>query len=140
MDAEADRRAISKATAELLEAVNASDVSRMLSVWTEDGVLMPPNHESVHGRAAMETYFRQLFSRSKFRFRFTSSEIQIANDIAFERVTYIAEAWLSGSSRPVEDRGKGLHVYRRQTDRSWKLAQDIWNSDHPAVLAMDLER
>ena len=38
----------------------------------------------------MEEYFRQLFSRS--RFRFTSSEIQIANDMAFERVTYIAEA------------------------------------------------
>jgi len=31
----------------------------------------------------------------------------------------------------VQDRGKGLHVYRRQPDGSWKLAQDIWNSDNP---------
>jgi ketosteroid isomerase-like protein len=30
------------------------------------------------------------------------------------------------------DAGKGLHVYRRQPNGSWKLALDIWNSDRPA--------
>jgi hypothetical protein len=30
----------------------------------------------------------------------------------------------------MEDVGKGLHVYGRQSDGSWKLTHDIWNSDH----------
>ncbi len=24
---------------------------------------------------------------------------------------------------------KGIHIYRRQPDGSWRIAQDIWNSD-----------
>ena len=36
------------------------------------------------------------------------------------------------AGRAVEDAGKGLHVYRRQSDGSWKLMLDIWNRDRPA--------
>lgn len=132
VDSDADRAAVARATTELLAAVNASDVGRVLAVWADDGVLMPPHHASVHGRLALEEYFRDLFSRSRFRFSFGSSEIQLAGDVAFERVTYTAVAWPASGGSPSEDRGKGLHVYSRQHDGSWKLAQDIWNSDHPA--------
>jgi uncharacterized protein (TIGR02246 family) len=127
--AEGNRAAIKRTTAELLAAVNASDADRCLAVWADDGVLMPPNHPSVQGREALGEYFRNLFSRAKFQFSFTSSEIQLAGDTAFERVTYTAVVWRGSDALPVEDVGKGLHVYRRQPDGLWKLTQDIWNSD-----------
>jgi uncharacterized protein (TIGR02246 family) len=128
-----DQAAIASTTAELLDAVNASDVSRILAVWEEDGVLMPPHHPSVHGRVALEAYFRALFARGRCRFIFTSSILQLVGDVGFESVTYTATVWPAGGRSPIEDHGKGLHVYRRQADGSWKLAHDIWNSDHPAV-------
>ena len=56
---DADRIEIQRATAELLAAVNVSDDRRLLAVWVDDGVLMPPNHTAVHGRAALEDYFRE---------------------------------------------------------------------------------
>jgi len=55
----------------------------------------------------------------------------VAGDVAIERVEYTASAWPAEGGPPVQDVGKGVHVYRRQTDGSWKLAQDIWNSDNP---------
>jgi uncharacterized protein (TIGR02246 family) len=127
--ADADRAAIMKATAELLAAVNASDADRCLAAWAPDGVLMPPHHPSVHGHQAIAEYFRNLFSRSKFRFTFTSSHIHLTGDIALERVTYTAVIWPGVDASAIEDVGKGLHVYGRQSDGSWKLTQDIWNSD-----------
>jgi hypothetical protein len=54
---------------------------------------------------------------------------RLAGDVAFERLAYTALAWSAGGGRGVEDAGKGLHVYRRQLDGSWKLALNIWNSD-----------
>jgi uncharacterized protein (TIGR02246 family) len=128
---EADRAAIMRTTADLLAAVNASDADGCLAVWADDGVLMPPNHPAVQGREAIAEYFRGLFSRSRFRFTFTGSNIQLAGDTALERVTYEVTVW-SGNGSPVEDHGKGLHVYGRQPDGSWRLTQDIWSSDQKA--------
>ena len=131
--AEADRAAIMRTTAELLAAVNTSDADRCLAVWAADGVLMPPHHPSVQGRAAIGQYFRSLFSRGKFRFTFTSSKIHLAGDTALERVTYTAIIWPESDASPREDVGKGLHVYERQPSGSWKLTQDIWNSDQSVL-------
>jgi uncharacterized protein (TIGR02246 family) len=130
---ESDRVLIQRTTMELLAAVNASDPIRVLAIWAHNGVLMPPHQASVHGRVAIDEYFRALFSRRTFRFAFTSSEIQVAGDVAFERVTYTVSAWPSEGGAAVHDMGKGLHVYRRQPDATWKLTQDIWNSDLPAA-------
>jgi uncharacterized protein (TIGR02246 family) len=127
---DAERAAVAQATAALLHAVNHSDLPAVIALWCDDGVLMPPHHPSVHGRPAIQQYFEHLFRHSRFQFAFTSSQIEIAGDIALERVEYAASAWPADGGPEVRDVGKGLHVYRRQRDGSWRLAMDIWNSDH----------
>ena len=124
-----DRAVLAATTAKLLAAVNASDVGGVLSVWAADGVLMPPNHPSVKGQESLRTYFQDLFSKRKFRFAFSSSFIELVGDTALEHIAYTVTTWALDSELPIEDRGKGLHVYRRQHDGAWKLIRDIWNSD-----------
>ena len=127
-----DRAAVARTTARLLTAINAADLAGVLAVWDDDGVLMPPHHPSVRGRSDVERYFRQLFEQTRFTFSFTSSQIHVSGDTAFERVEYAASARPAQGGSEVRDVGKGLHVYRRQPNGSWKLAMDIWNSDTPA--------
>lgn len=55
--------------------------------------------------------------------------IHIDGDTALERVNYTATIWPGDNAPPIEDAGKGIHVYRRQPNGSWKLTYDIWNSD-----------
>lgn len=31
----------------------------------------------------------------------------------------------------IEERYKGMHIYRRQPDGTWRIAQDIWNAAMP---------
>jgi ketosteroid isomerase-like protein len=109
--------------------VNASDADQASTVWAADGVLMPPHQPPVVGRQAIVQYFRTLFRQSRFRFTFTSSHIDIAGDTAIELVTYTAVIWPGNDAPPIEDAGKGLHVYARQPNGSWRLTYDIWNSD-----------
>jgi len=128
---EDDLAAIRRTTAQLVAAVNASDASRVLDVWADDGVLMPPGHPPVHGRAALREYFDNLFVRARFAFEFQSSAIELTEDMAIERVSYTVMMWPANGPGPIADGGKGLHVYRRQADGTWKLVVDIWNSDRP---------
>jgi ketosteroid isomerase-like protein len=94
---------------------------------------MPLHHPAVQGQRAIVQYFQNLFSRSRFTFALTSSQIHIADDTALERVAYTAIIWRKDDGRPIEDVGKGLHVYRRQPNGVWQLTHDIWNSDPPAA-------
>jgi ketosteroid isomerase-like protein len=128
----ADAAAIEQATAALLNAVNRSNLAGVLAVWSDGGVLMPPHHPSVRGREEIERYFRRLFSARRFTFAFTSSQIEVCGDVAFERVAYEVVARGTASGPEVRDVGKGLHVFRRQAG-AWRLAMDIWNSDNPVA-------
>jgi len=123
--------AIRRTTAKLVAAVNASDADRVLDVWADEGVLMPPAHPAVQGRAALRDYFVNLFARARFAFEFESSAIELTEGMAIERVSYKVTTWPANGPGPIADGGKGLHVYRRQPDGTWKLIVDIWNSDRP---------
>ena len=125
-----DERTVARTTAELLDAVNQSDVAGVLAVWADDGILMPPHHPSVRGRLEIERYFSQLFQRTRLTFSFTASQILVSGDIAFERLEYASMRPDRGGGE-TRDIGKGLHVYRREPSGSWRLAMDIWNSDIP---------
>jgi uncharacterized protein (TIGR02246 family) len=129
---EGDIQRVHRTTAALLSAVNSSDRDAVIAVWCDDGVLMPPHRRSVRGRSEIAEYFGHLFEQRRLRFDFTASQIEVDRDVAIERVEYTASAWPAQGGAEVRDAGKGVHVYRRQADGSWKLAMDIWNSDWPA--------
>jgi uncharacterized protein (TIGR02246 family) len=127
--ADFDTAAIARARDALLRAVNASDVSGVVAVWADEGVLMPPHHPAVRGRAAIELYFSQLFAGRRFEFSFTGSHIRVADGLAVEQLAYTATVWSADGGAPARDTGKGIHVYRRDANGSWRLTADIWNSD-----------
>ena len=126
--AEPDVHAVAEA---LRAAVNAGDVTAILACWAPDGVLQPPHHPAVQGHAAIAEYFRNVFAARRLTFTFTASTVTVLGDVALERLSYTAIVVSLVSRGKTEDVGKGLHVYSRQLDGSWKLTQDIWNSDLP---------
>ena len=81
------------------------------------------------GREAIAAYFRSLFARLEFHFTFTATELQVSGDMAVERVEYHAVVRSTDGGATTEDTSKGVHVYRRESDGSWELSDDIWNSD-----------
>src|SRR5262245_51240002 len=126
-----DRMAVRRATEALLTAVNTSDLSAVVDVWADEGVLMPPHHPALRGRVEIEHYFTRLFQQSRFTFSFPRSSIDVAGDLAFERLEYAATMTPLGGGQTSSDVGKGLHVFRRHPSGSWQLIMDIWNSDQP---------
>ena len=126
-----DRAAVLRVSLALLQAVNESDVAGVQEVWAIDGTLMPPHHPTVNGRDAIRQYFTDLFRRGRFAFEFTHSAIAVDRNVAIEQVQYTATFFPAGGGSPIYDKGKGLHVFRRQPAGGWQLGMDIWNTDNP---------
>lgn len=125
---EEDRAAIEETTQAWVEAAGANDFEALAATYTEDALLMPPNHEAVQGRAAIQEFFGTFPPITDVEL--APVEIDGAGDIAFVRGTYTITMTPEGAE-PISDSGKYIEIRERQADGSWLLSHDQWNSNLP---------
>ena len=90
---------------------------------------MPPNEPPIVGKAALRSWFLRVTDQFSIDLNFSVEEVKTSGDWAFERFSFRRTTTPTGGGEPATVQGKGVHVYRRQSDGSWKIAHDIWNSD-----------
>jgi len=126
MDMAQVRQAIEAADAKFCEAFNAGDAAALAALYTEDGMMMPPNHEMLQGKAAIEEYGTALASMGVTGLSLTTVEVMQAGDMVVELAKYTVT--IPGG---LEDSGKSIVIWKKDADGSWKLHRDIWNSSLP---------
>jgi ketosteroid isomerase-like protein len=62
---------------------------------------------------------------------YVDSEVEFADNIAVETYTGRLVVTPVAGGESLTDVIKGVHIYERQADGSWKLTKDVWNSDLP---------
>ncbi len=97
--------------------------------YAPDATVLPPNAKTLQGRAAI-TEFMAAFP-TMTNFTTTVVTVEGAGDLAFVHGTYHMELDTPGG--PAMDDGKYIEIWKRQSDGSWKVAYDIFNSDLPAM-------
>jgi uncharacterized protein (TIGR02246 family) len=122
-----DRNAMRTRVADLDKAMLAADWSGAAAIYTEDGMVLPPNAPAAQGRAAIEKLFSGFPKASAFQQRV--EEIEGHGDLAYIRATYDVTIMPSPGRAPIKDRGKVLAVWRKQADGSWLVTRAAWNSD-----------
>ncbi len=128
------RQAIEAVNAQLAEAFSRGDAAAFAAFYTPDGTLMPPNAEPSAGRQAIEESFGADFSTNPPSLKLTTADVEVHGDTAIESGNYSISFMPPGQEEAVEDHGKYLVVWKKQSDGSWKLHWDIWNSNlSPAV-------
>jgi ketosteroid isomerase-like protein len=132
---ENDVAAINAAQDRELAMAATGNADSMATVVTSDAELMPPNEPAVHGLDAVKKWAETMFSQASVSGRYTSSDVTVSGDLAVARYTGELTITPKAGGAPVTERIKGIHVMKRQPDGSWKIAQDVWNSDAPAVAA-----
>jgi len=128
---EADLRAINRLREQEWTWLKAGQVDSLLAIAGDEMVFLPPNEPAVTGKEAIRSWIQGFLDQFTVEATSSAEEIVVAGDWAFERYSF---AWtltpLAGGD-PIQDSGKGVHIYQRQTDGSWKFALDIWNSNNP---------
>jgi ketosteroid isomerase-like protein len=123
----ADHASIRALTDRFVQLMLAGNLDGVVALYTENGILMPPHHPAVQGRAALRAFLGGFPRISSFKA--TVDEIDGRADLAYARGSFSMTVHPKGAPGPVEEQGKFLEVRRRQPDGSWLLAVDIFNSD-----------
>ena len=126
------RAAIAAIDKKFMEDVNRGNATAGAAAYTDDAILMPPNHSPVEGKQAIEKYLAEIGSQLQAsNFQLSILEVDVQGDTTIVRGTYSSSFTVPGTDAPMEDRGKTLNVWKRQADGSWKLHRDIWNNNMP---------
>ena len=131
-DTSADVAAINEMMDREIAAFAAGDVETIKAMFAADAILMPPGEPAITGLGGLEAWMKGFHEQFTVSAEFTSSDVIVSGNLAVYR--YAAELTLTpkAGGDPVSDTSKGLVVLRRQTDGSWKIAQEVWNADEPA--------
>lgn len=121
--------AIRRLDAQFMRAANAKTVDSLVAgFYTEDAVLMPPNHPIVEKRDNIRNFFQGLVDSGFSSIKLETTNIESVGNLAYGRGRYTLSMSPPGGA-PVQDVGKYIVIYRRQAGGSWRAIADIFNSD-----------
>jgi uncharacterized protein (TIGR02246 family) len=131
-----ERQAIAALHETDMVASMARDIDTLVSLCSDDCVLLPPGQEPIRGREAVRESLERDAEQGQ-TYRITEyvhefEEVRILDGWAFEWGRFRAAAEPVRGGSPIRSSGKILRVLKRQTDGAWKVARSIWNDD-PAV-------
>lgn len=109
-------------------ASEGRDVDRVVSVWSEDAMVLPPGSPPLVGRQAIREYVAKSFQIPGFRISWKTTDVVVAGsgDVAYSTGTNRV-AFTGPDGKPVVVNGKAVAVWRKGADGVWKCVVDIWN-------------
>ena len=108
------------------DALNASDVSKILQLYTQEGVFMPSNAPTSVGHEQVKSAYEFVFNTIQLNIEFFIDEIVVNGDYAFARTTSKGTTLIHASGETVPEENRELFVLQ-QENGTWKIARYMFN-------------
>jgi len=126
--------AIRTADQQWLKVFAARDLERSVTFCAEDGSILAPNQPIATGREAIGKSFSGFFALPALNISWVPDRIQVAKsgELGFTSGKY-QMTFNDPAGKQMSDKGKYVTVWKKQSDGSWKVLLDIFNSDLSAT-------
>lgn len=130
-----EEAAIRATDAKWLAAAQARDLEHILPFWSDDAIILPPGEPAVTGKVAIRQYVAGAFASPGFSITWQTDKIEVsgsgnlAYSIGTDRITFA-----NSEGKAVVTENRGLVIWKKQADGSWKCAVDMM-SPAPAASA-----
>ena len=123
-----DEAAILEADAAWSKAAEARNLDAVVSYYTDDAQVLPPNAPLAVGADAIRASWAPLMAPElTVSWKVTKVEVAKSGDLGYVTGTY------SILMKPTNDTGKMVDVWKKQPDGKWKCVADTYNSDLSAA-------
>jgi uncharacterized protein (TIGR02246 family) len=121
------KKGIEAANAKFSEAFERGDAAAVAALYTQDAMAFPPDGEIIKGRQAIGEFWKATHASGVKSAKLTTLDVGTAGDVAYEagKVSLTIEP----PGKPATTASaKYVVVWKRQSDGSWQLHRDIWNT------------
>lgn len=126
MEQTTEKTAIEKLLFSYRDALNTSDVNKVLPLYTTDGVFMPSNAPSAIGQEQVKAAYEFVFSQIQLNIEFFIDEIVVNGDYAFARTASKGTTLIHANKQTVAEENRELFVLQK-TAGQWKIARYMFN-------------
>ena len=112
---------------------NTGDFDLWISLWADDGVQLPPDTPVRIGKEQIGEAMKPAFDQMNVDITIHIEEAKVYGDLGLTRCTYTLKMTPKAGGETINAMpdGKALTLYERQSDGSWKIKYDIFNSNTP---------
>ena len=120
------RQELADVHAAVVRSINEKDAALFASLYTEDGVLFPPDGQAIRGRSQIERAFGEWLDGG-----FVDQQVEVVEFESDERIA-VEEGRAAGTFRSAEGdtvvRSNYLIVHRLDTDGVWRMQYDMFTT------------
>jgi len=124
------RAQIEQQVARFVETFNRGDVAALAAMYDTGAVVLAPNAPPMRGRQNIEALWAGARQQGFKTLNLTVNSVEAIGDHLIELGSYTLVIQPPGQSE-MTDRGKYIVLWRRQSDGSWKLYRDAFNTSMP---------
>ncbi len=125
------RSAIESLNQEMEEAMIAGDFSQMTKFYTKDVISLPDFEPGIRGldkimektKQEMDAGFKVLSAD------FKTTDVFTGGDLAVEVGEWVMKMQMPDMEESWEDTGKYVTLWQKQSDGSWKIKVETWNTN-----------
>ena len=118
-----DERAIREVHSTWIDAVNAGDLDRLLSLMADDVVFLTPGRAPI-GRDGFPPGFSAAHQQAQIRCVSQLEEVVVVGEVAYTRSRDSLSVIPRAGGEAMQMAGYRITVYRKQSDGRWLLARD----------------
>ena len=114
------------------QAASVKDRAAVVALYDENALMVPPNADLVEKLEGVQGYrFGFLETPGvELQFEILRAEISTSGDIGW--TLSIGDITINNPEGPPgRDIIRDFHIWKKQTDGSWKVVVDMWNSELP---------
>lgn len=104
------------------EAAKNADASKVVSLYTSDGVFIPSGGPVSAGRSQLQQAYVGLFQNISLDIKFTFKEVTVSGDLAFVHTESRGTILLKATNQAVPEKNQEFFILRREQGE-WKIAR-----------------
>lgn len=126
MENQTEKKAIEKLLFSYRDALNTSNIDRVLPLYTQNGVFMPANAPSAIGQEQVKEAYKFVFSNIQLHIEFFIDDIKMEGNFAYARTLSKGTTLIHATGETVPEENRELFVLQKENG-DWKIAQYMFN-------------
>ncbi|WP_082815671.1 YybH family protein [Flavobacterium chilense] len=121
-----EKKDIEKLLFSYRDALNTSDVSKVLSLYAQNGVFMPTNAPTAKGLEQLKSSYDFVFKAIQLNIDFFIDEIDVQGETAYAITNSKGTTLIHASGQTIPEENRELFVLVKE-DGKWKIARYMFN-------------